>query len=284
MKNSLFSLSLLAPVLVFGMILSSSPELTAQTAALSAVRKKLVEAKTEQEKAEAEQELRKEIDDFFGADMKRRTAELEKVKQHVGQMELHLTKRVSAKTEIIELQLKSFFYEADGLGLFGTTSSGAIGNPPPARLTSQQQQDPFFARRTVYPPARKIAGGRSKPKPKGRVDQLREKLAVAKTEEGRAEVRDDLKKAMNEYFEEDVKRRQSELEEIRNRIDKMDTHLARRRSAKRDIVDLQVEMMVKDAAGLGFFGGTSDIGSPFRYPRTDQPSADPFAGDSRSAR
>ena len=310
MKRCVLTLSLLVPAIALGIVCSPTADLSAQsvssrstpnnlsasrayaglaatgisqqTKALSALRKKLAEAKTDEDKVAVGQELRSAINDFFGADMKRRGAELEKVKQRVGQMELHLTKRVSAKNEIIELQLKSFVYEADGLGLFGGGSSSAARRTLFGRLSNRTQQDPFLARQDIYKVARArnlaSAGVRARPDAKERVDQLRQKLALAETAEGKAAVGNDLKLAMNDYFEEDIKRRQLELEDIRKRIDKMETQLARRQSARQEIVDLQLQIFAKEAEGLGFFGRTS--GKRTRGAGTPPRRADPFAGDS----
>ena len=73
----------------------------------------------------AEKRLRQALVDYFNEDMKRREERLEGVRQRIADIQSHLEKRAAAKADIIELQLRAFAYEADGLGLVNT---------PPARL------------------------------------------------------------------------------------------------------------------------------------------------------
>lgn len=302
MKNSRLKLPLIGPVVLMAMVLSAPSDLVAQrqppaangsfsggvyprslapginrkTSALSVARKKLAAAKSDEDKAGAEQELRQATDVYFGEDMERREKELESIRQRVVRMESHLNKRVSAKSEIIELQLKAFVYEAKGLGLFSPRSlstqrspwiSGAVANRP--------QQDGYVSGYSPYVTRGATRTGTGSAA-KSRLDELRKKLTSAETQAERESVQSDLKQAMSAYFDEDMKRRQQELEDIRKRIDNMETHLARRISAKQDIVDLQVKMFTNEAEGLGFFEQTNSARAG-QFPTQSRPVPSPAA-------
>lgn len=66
-----------------------------------------------------------------------------------------------------------------------------------------------------------------------------------------------LNELLSQYFEQDMVRRQAELEDIEKRLSKLREQLDRRRAKKEEIIDLQMKVLVNEADGLGFFGNSS---------------------------
>ena len=65
------------------------------------------------------------LTEYFDLDMRQRRAELDRLTKRSDDMVALLTKRAAAKDQLIDLQLKAFKYEAEGLGLFSERRSGA---------------------------------------------------------------------------------------------------------------------------------------------------------------
>lgn len=62
----------------------------------------------------------------------------------------------------------------------------------------------------------------------------------------------ELKKQLTEIFEADMKARKAQADEIETRLKKLQEQYKAREAAKERIIDLQIEVLEKDAAGLGF--------------------------------
>jgi hypothetical protein len=62
----------------------------------------------------------------------------------------------------------------------------------------------------------------------------------------------ELKKKLTEVFEADMKARKAQAEEIEKRLNKLQEQYKAREAAKERIIDLQIEVLDKDAEGLGF--------------------------------
>jgi hypothetical protein len=90
-------------------------------------------------------------------------------------------------------------------------------------------------------------------------------LNEAEGGDARDEAKEKLTGLLDEYFEADMERREKELAEVEERVTKLRSTLQRRREKKRDIVDLQMEVLLNEADGLGFFGseGFGGPGSPW---------------------
>jgi len=73
----------------------------------------------------------------------------------------------------------------------------------------------------------------------------------------KAELTKQLEAAVAEGFDEDMKVRESELSKLEERLNKLRAQLDRRRKAKGEIIQLEVKVLVNEAAGLGFSGGPS---------------------------
>ena len=78
----------------------------------------LAEAKGDEQKAKALNSLRTALRKYFDADMKARLASLESLKGELAELWVRHKTRAESKDEIIDLQLKLFINEANGLGFF----------------------------------------------------------------------------------------------------------------------------------------------------------------------
>ena len=98
-------------------------------------------------------------------------------------------------------------------------------------------------------------------------------LKKADTDDKKADATNALETALNDYFDEDMKSREKQLEELRNKLDEMEDHLDKRRKAKEDIVELQLKTFVNEANGMGFFGESPTRGNWWQpSPPTLQPA------------
>ena len=233
---------------------------------LSRARKNLAQAKGEQARAEALKQVREAVAHYFDEDMKRRERELTQIRERIINMESRLKKRVTAKREILELQLKLLTFEADGLGLFATDLATVRGSYPlnPSWAPGRQMTQPTNS--VAYPqptwPESAVVAGQPSLRPLGQSEfsevrknlrRLRKKLADVVDQGERDLIGEELMTSMTAYFEADMKLREAELTGIKKRVDDMEQHLNKRAAAKQEIVDLQVRMFEKEAEGLGFF-------------------------------
>jgi hypothetical protein len=89
-------------------------------------------------------------------------------------------------------------------------------------------------------------------------------LDEAEGADARDAAKDKLAGLLDEYFEADMERREQELAQVEERVKKLRSTLERRREKKRDIIDLQMEVLLNEVDGLGFFGGEA-FGLPGVY-------------------
>lgn len=89
----------------------------------------------------------------------------------------------------------------------------------------------------------------------------------AKDDEARKKATEKLASALDEYFEENMKARGKELEDIRARLAKLEAQLERRREKKQEIIDLQMKVALNEADGLGFYSEKQDRMFNFPLPR-----------------
>lgn len=129
------------------------------------------------------------------------------------------------------------------------------------------------------------------------MQQQSQRLREAKTDEEKRAARGELTGTLGSYFEEDVKARERELKEIEERLGRLRAQLEKRKTAKREIVDLQLKVIENEAEGLGFFShpdaalgrgwntgrhayGESVLGGPFNSvltaPAENRPAAPPI--------
>ena len=65
--------------------------------------------------------------------------------------------------------------------------------------------------------------------------------------------RDEMSKLLASYFDADMKNRQSGLADMTDRVKRLTAQLDKRQAAREEIVQLQLNVLVNEAAGLGFF-------------------------------
>ena len=112
------------------------------------------------------------------------------------------------------------------------------------------------------------------PEPMHQIREAAAALSAADDDDAREDAERELNELLNEYFEEDMKRREQELAEVEARVKKLRELLERRREKRDDIIRLQIEVLRNEADGLGFFSGEGPRGpwnSAFQF------TADPFA-------
>jgi hypothetical protein len=108
------------------------------------------------------------------------------------------------------------------------------------------------------------------------VEQLRD----AKDGEPKEKARAHLHDMLTEYFEKDMARRLADLKQMEERLKKLHDQLERRQTKRDEIIDLQIQVLVNQAEGLGFFSNeqTSNPRASFESmywysPRPTEPSA-----------
>jgi hypothetical protein len=87
-------------------------------------------------------------------------------------------------------------------------------------------------------------------------NQIRQSAAAirnAPDEQAKARETKLLSDLLNEFFEVDARRRETELAQIEERVRKLREQLDRRREKKQEIIDLQLKVALNEADGLGFF-------------------------------
>lgn len=99
--------------------------------------------------------------------------------------------------------------------------------------------------------------------------QIREsaaKIRDAKDDAERGAASGELAALLDKYFEEDMTARAKELEDVQQRVARLQNQLERRRAKKQEIVDLQMKVALNDADGLGFYsapkGDVFTFGAP----------------------
>ena len=89
-----------------------------------------------------------------------------------------------------------------------------------------------------------------------------EKLRDAPDEKAQIEAKQKLIAVLSKCFDEDMARREKELQKLKERLKKLAAQLERRREKKKEIIALQFQVVMNEADGLGF---TSHPAHPFSY-------------------
>lgn len=221
---------------------------------LQKLRQELKNAKSNEQKEEVEKSVREALLEYFNKDMKHREAELEKLMLRSSKMSAALEKRAAAKEQLVDLQLKSFKYEVDGLGLFPKQGLSPQWKSATRAYPTYTTVNSFDSEATLS-----LELGPSKPKVNplktamDTVNTMLQKLRSANSEESRTKATSELRKALSNYFDLDLKARQQEIDKINAGLKKMQAGLQKRAEAKDNIVDLQLQIIVNEAEGLGFF-------------------------------
>ncbi|QDU80626.1 hypothetical protein Pla110_23570 [Polystyrenella longa] len=96
-----------------------------------------------------------------------------------------------------------------------------------------------------------------------KISQSVSNLHSAKTDEEKKQAETELSAALSAYFDNDLKAREREVQAVQERVKKLQDKLDTRREAKEEIVNLQLQLMVNEANGLGFYNGASNVPGQF---------------------
>jgi hypothetical protein len=156
--------------------------------------------------------------------------------------------------------------------------------------TSQAQESPKEVRRvtiTNTKPA-KVVFGRSKDDVAGSIREAAAAVSAAEDSDAKAAAEKKLADVLDKVFEDDLKRRESELVKIEERLKKLRALVALRREKKQEIIDLQRNVALHEAEGLGFYDqpsvpGAKDLfrsdSEAFKYRYSaDLPAIEPTTG------
>jgi hypothetical protein len=102
----------------------------------------------------------------------------------------------------------------------------------------------------------------AQPEAMNRLREAATALVEADHDDARENAERQLNELLDEYFEEDIKRREEELANVERRVKELRELLERRREKKDDIIRLQVEVLRNEADGLGFFSAEGPGGGP----------------------
>jgi hypothetical protein len=150
--------------------------------------------------------------------------------------------------------------------------------------TSSRAQEPPKEVRTftIANPA-KVAFGRAQGDVAGSIRDAAAAVSAAEDSDAKAAAEKNLADVLDKVFEVDLKRREEELVKIEDRLKKLRALVALRREKKQEIIDLQRNVALHEAEGLGFYDQPSapDAKALFRWdaarygggPSADLPSA-----------
>jgi len=89
----------------------------------------------------------------------------------------------------------------------------------------------------------------------GEIGRLMNQLREA-DDAKKPELTKQLQTAVDKYFDDDMKARETELTKLEERLSKLRNQLDRRRKAKAEIIQLQIKVLLNEADGLGFIGAS----------------------------
>lgn len=177
--------------------------------------------------------------------------------------------------EFIEYVDPDAEHSEDAFDPSGAAPSQATPSVIESRVVRDRNGD-FRVERRVLNSRDALASG-WKPQPRTaalqRLQQVREKIARGDRSEQQFE---QLREALNNYFEQDLQVREQQLEEIRSKLQAMEEKLEQRRRSQNEVVDLQYRLLVNEANGLGFF-------APGDSAQRRPPSPNPFVQPAETA-
>ena len=77
----------------------------------------------------------------------------------------------------------------------------------------------------------------------------------------RSDAEQSLQVALTEYFILDMLQRVKELDEIKAKVAETEAKLQKRLDSQKEAIDLQMQIMIREADGLGFFGTSNAVGN-----------------------
>jgi hypothetical protein len=254
----------------FGLAPAAKPK--SQATKLQEYSEQLKQAEGADARKEALAKLSSVVNEIFDADLKRRKSEVDDIRVRVSKLKALIDKRKKSKDRIVDLQFRIQVNEAAGLGfslkqksrrktpyagmmtmMAMMQTAGSLGDSPDAGIGSP--------RATGY---REMTGIAKPVDPRGKAERtlraVMVKLKEAKEGEDRQAWIKELKPALEAYFAADLNVREQEIAGIQSRVENLDKQIERRRSARDEIISLQLEVLTNEADGLGFFS-TSATGS-----------------------
>jgi hypothetical protein len=99
------------------------------------------------------------------------------------------------------------------------------------------------------------------------IHQAADSLRTATGDEQKAAAKKQLGELLNQYFDQDLRRRQEELARIEERVKNLRSQLTKRQEKKQELIDLQIKVVENEADGLGFFNAQGDGHAPDYLPR-----------------
>lgn len=85
------------------------------------------------------------------------------------------------------------------------------------------------------------------------IQQATKKFKTAKTDDEKQAARKGMTAGLSRYFDDDIKKREAGIVKIEERVKKLRVQLEKRQEAKDRLVDLQVQLLINEANGLGFY-------------------------------
>jgi hypothetical protein len=138
----------------------------------------------------------------------------------------------------------------------GVQQPATLGNPPQPPATRSfpslntnwtQSTDPFYpSDGVVFNPNDGVVMNSNK------IGELMNQLRHSDDSAKKADLMKQLETAVTKFFDEDLKSRETDLAKLEERLNKLRTQLDRRRTAKAEIIQLQLKVLANDAEGLGF--------------------------------
>ncbi len=99
-----------------------------------------------------------------------------------------------------------------------------------------------------------MAGAGPRQELEARVAPLVNRLRNAKDDDQKKAIQSELSGILENYFEQDLRRRSAEIASIEERVQRLKDQCEQRKQAKEEILQLQMKVLQNQAAGLGFFG------------------------------
>ncbi len=229
-----------------------------RTQALQAVHELRAKLRSEEDedREAVKSQLQAALAEYFDRDMEYRQRELGRLRERADETQVKIEQRQAARDELIDLQLKLFQQDADGLGLLSGIREGISISIP--ALPGSPNSDTLVVRsgfgRSAYATEADGRASRIQQALRG-IQEARRRLAQAETEEEEATALEELRAALGSYFDQDLELRRKELGVVREELKRLQSLLQKRAAAKADIVDLQLQMFINEADGLGFFSG-----------------------------
>ncbi len=108
-------------------------------------------------------------------------------------------------------------------------------------------------------------------------------LSTGKDDEARKAAADTIQQPLTTQFEADLKQRETELQEVEQRVKSLREQLDKRKAAQADIINLKLQTLINDANGLGFPDTGFASGEPTVQDRAWAPVYPPVRTDETDA-